>query len=297
MNTTLEFHADVDGFLAAAADHLAENPTGSTVVASVAARAKRDGTVGVPPEAGFASWWLVVRDAQGRVVGAGMRTAPQPPHALYLLTMPEDAARELARILVDRGEPVGAVNGALPAVEVFATEYAAAVGASVRRAEQMRLQEVEVLIPARETSGRARPAVLEDLDLVQKWFDAFGADAAAQAGRYDPHPPPIESRESIDKRILAGEVWLWEDPVGVPVSVTAFNPPSFGVARIGPVYTPTEHRGSGYAAAAVAEISAQLLAGGSRVCLFTDTANPTSNRVYQRLGYRPVVDMANLLIN
>ena len=72
------------------------------------------------------------------------------------------------------------------------------------------------------------------------------------------------------------------------------QPAGFGVARIGPVYTPREHRGRGYASAAVAEVSRRLLDEGVRVCLFTDQANPTSNRIYQALGYRPVVDMANL---
>ena len=46
----------------------------------------------------------------------------------------------------------------------------------------------------------------------------------------------------------------------------------------------------------MAEVSARLLAQGARVCLFTDQANPTSNKIYLALGYRPVVDMANLVI-
>ena len=57
-----------------------------------------------------------------------------------------------------------------------------------------------------------------------------------------------------------------------------------------------EERGHGYASAAVAEVSRRLLAAGHRVCLFTDQANPTSNRIYQALGYEPVVDMATLRI-
>jgi predicted GNAT family acetyltransferase len=65
---------------------------------------------------------------------------------------------------------------------------------------------------------------------------------------------------------------------------------------VGPVYTPPEHRGRGYASAAVAEVSRQILAAGDRACLFTDQANPTSNRIYESLGYRPVGDMVNLLV-
>ena len=78
--------------------------------------------------------------------------------------------------------------------------------------------------------------------------------------------------------------------------LTGANPPSFGVARIGPVYTPPAQRRKGYAGAAVAAVSALLRDAGARVCLFTDQANPTSNGVYVALGYRPVVDMVNLRI-
>ena len=43
-------------------------------------------------------------------------------------------------------------------------------------------------------------------------------------------------------------------------------------------------------------MSRHFLDQGARVCLFTDQANPTSNKIYEALGYRPVVDMVNLLI-
>jgi predicted GNAT family acetyltransferase len=78
------------------------------------------------------------------------------------------------------------------------------------------------------------------------------------------------------------------------VHVTAASRPSYGVSRIGPVYTPKEHRGRGIASAAVAEVSKLLLASGERACLFTDQANPTSNKIYEAIGYSRVVDMANL---
>ena len=78
--------------------------------------------------------------------------------------------------------------------------------------------------------------------------------------------------------------------------MTAASQPSYSVSRIGPVYTPKEHRGRGIASAAVAEVSQLLLDTGERACLFTDQANPTSNKIYKAIGYRRVVDMANLLV-
>ncbi len=89
---------------------------------------------------------------------------------------------------------------------------------------------------------------------------------------------------------------MWVDDGDTPRHLTGANPPAYGVARIGPVYTPKEHRGRGYASAAVAEVSAQLRAEGNRVTLFTDQANPTSNRIYLALGFEPVVDMVELTI-
>jgi predicted GNAT family acetyltransferase len=87
-----------------------------------------------------------------------------------------------------------------------------------------------------------------------------------------------------------------ERRLGVLVYVTGASRPIFGVSRIGPVYTPREQRGRGYAGATVAAVSRRLLDEDARVCLFTDQANPVSNALYERLGFRPVVDMANLVI-
>ena len=98
-------------FLAAAGDHLAADPVMNTVVIANAHR-PRTWPNGGPPRH---FWWLVVRDGSGAVVGAGMRTAPDPPHPLFLLPMPETRPSRLARTLHGRGEETLAVDGALPA--------------------------------------------------------------------------------------------------------------------------------------------------------------------------------------
>jgi predicted GNAT family acetyltransferase len=63
------------------------------------------------------------------------------------------------------------------------------------------------------------------------------------------------------------------------------------MVRIGPVYTPPEFRGAGYASAVTAELSLRALeAGAAEVLLYTDLDNPVSNSIYQRIGYRAVED-------
>jgi predicted GNAT family acetyltransferase len=226
-----------------------------------------------------------------------MRTAPFAPYPPYLLEMPADAALELARTLHERGEQVDAVNGALPAARTCAEELASLSGRRVEVVEHLRLFELgELRAPASRPPGHLRTATRDDVALTLAWYTAFGADAAAQAGRTEPHSMVHDDEASMLQRIEDGRVHLWCLPDGTPVHVTGDNPPSFGVARVGPVYTPHERRGQGYASAAVHEVSRRIRAAGARACLFTDQANPTSNALYQRLGYEPVEDQVNQVL-
>ena len=76
-----------------------------------------------------------------------------------------------------------------------------------------------------------------------------------------------------------------------PCRSSGFSGPTPTGIRIGPVYTPPEHRRRGYATTLVADLSAWLLEQGHRACfLYTDLANPTSNRIYVEIGYERVCD-------
>jgi GNAT superfamily N-acetyltransferase len=242
-------------------------------------------------------WWLVVRDESGAVVDTGMRTAPFAPYPLFLLPMPDEAAVALAGALHERGEDVLAINGALPAVELCAAELARLGGGRVQVSQHTRLHELGELLWPTPVPGGLQVATDDDVERVTEWFIAFAGDADEQAGRprgASAHEVP--DRAEMLRRLDTRWLWFWVDETGEPVHLTGANPPSFGIARVGPVYTPPAQRGRGWARNAVAAVSRQIQAGGARVCLFTDQANPTSNNVYATLGFRPVVDMANLVI-
>jgi GNAT superfamily N-acetyltransferase len=294
----LEFTEDPRAFLTRAGDLLEEDPVLGTVVASVTAGAVAAIDRGEPvPD--HPQWWLTVADQEsGKVVGVVMRTAPFKPYPLYVLPMPDDAATQAATALVGRGEDVSAVNGALPAARTLATELARRTGRRVHVHEHTRLHVLTKLVEPRVApDGLARVAVPADSPLALSWFRAFHTDAAEQAGRLEPeHGGEQFDEADMDARIAEGRIWLWEDGLGTPVSLVGFNAPSFGVARVGPVYTPGAHRGHGYASMLTAHVSRVLRDAGARVCLFTDQANPTSNKIYAAIGYEPVVDMANLVI-
>ncbi|HUA47153.1 MAG TPA: GNAT family N-acetyltransferase [Solirubrobacteraceae bacterium] len=98
-----------------------------------------------------------------------------------------------------------------------------------------------------------------------------------------------QSAAMVDGSIRRHGLFLWED--GRPVSMIGVNPAVAGVVRIGPVYTPAPRRRRGYAGSAVAAASRRALASDAERCmLFTDLANPTSNKIYAEVGYRRVGD-------
>jgi GNAT superfamily N-acetyltransferase len=292
----LRFFDDPVAFLDVAGDVLAAQPVLSTVVAGVAERISQQREAGVAWPEGVPCWFAVVLDGQD-VIGTAMRTAPFGEHPAYLMPMPTEAVHLLAQTLLERDEPVLGANGALPAVQTFCEEMAAATGGTARVGQHTRLFELGDLVEPRPVAGRLRPAVLDEQDLVGSWYDAFMRDADEQAGRRpgeSPHESP--TGEELARGIAGGRIFVWADDDDTPVNVTAATMPVYGVSRIGPVYTPKAQRGRGYASAAVYAVSRLLRDSGERPCLFTDQANPTSNRIYEAIGYRPLVDMANLRV-
>ncbi|MDE2868745.1 MAG: GNAT family N-acetyltransferase [Chloroflexota bacterium] len=122
---------------------------------------------------------------------------------------------------------------------------------------------------------------MSDMEPLAQWADALNTELRSE------DPPPGE--QSVRRRIGLGRMYVWDN--GGPVSMAACDGPTPRGIRINFVYTPPEHRARGYASACVADLSQLLLDEGRRFCaLFTDLANPVSNRLYARLGYRPICD-------
>jgi predicted GNAT family acetyltransferase len=152
----------------------------------------------------------------------------------------------------------------------------------------MRLYRLEGLVmPDPAPEGAPRAAAGGDVPLVGDWFAAFGREVGESDDEGD------HSAEVRDK-LGYGGVLVWE-AAGVPVSIACVTRQVAGMIRVGPVYTPPEARGHGYASAVTAAVSERALAAGAEeVLLYTDLANPVSNSIYQRIGYRPVEDRAVL---
>ncbi|MGC5361754.1 GNAT family N-acetyltransferase [Streptomyces sp. DT24] len=268
---------DVDAFRAAAGGYLAADPVRNTVLLTVAATVSSQGphAYGSDAPARF-GWWRGALD--GVVAGAFAHT---PPHHLQLGPMPDSIARTLVRDCLSGGPAVIGVGGGARTVRSVADEWAATGGSWSVHREQRCYQLGDLVWAQPRPAGAARTAEAADVPLVARWFAEF-AEAIGEGG--------TDVRAQADDRVASGRVVLWEAD-GAPVSMAGFSSVVAGQGRLAPVYTPPELRGRGYAGAATCAASEALRAAGAeRVLLFTDLANPTSNALYQRLGYRPVED-------
>ena len=265
---------DVEAFADQAWELLASAPAEQTVALSIVASLRAGQRWSdVPPVFG---WYT---DA-GAVRGAVCMT---PPFELVLAAVPDDAMAALVRTLRDRGVAVPGVNGAVPAVERFAQAWLEGTDLRPRTTFEQRLYALGTLrMPEPPPPGRGRPAAEGEVELAARWLRAFQEEAGV-------HSTDVASAARAG--IADGRLWLWEDEGGAPVSLAARTPAAAGVSRIAPVYTPPQARRRGYGAAVTAACSADALTrGADHIVLFTDLANPTSNSVYKRIGFRPLSD-------
>jgi uncharacterized protein len=270
-------HETAGDFLARAGDFLTAREAEHNLILGISSRLQRE-----PILYGEPAYLATVED-EGRVIGVTMRT---PPHNLILSEIDDEAA--IAVVLEDAREVFGTIPGVVgpkaPVAE-FAELWQEATGTEAQLEIAQRCFRAEHVKAPPDVSGAMRVYEGRDRELAVEWMDAFVAEALHG-------PEPESSAEFVDRRAEDpdGGLVIWDD--GEAVSMAGFGGRTPNGIRIGPVYTPTELRGRGYASALTAALTQRLLDEGRQFCfLFTDLANPTSNSIYQRIGYRPVSDV------
>ena len=271
---------DVDAFLARAGRFLEAREVEHALMLGICSQVRQFAELFASDPPRFA----VVTDAADRVVAATLRT---PPNNQVLSEADDQSAADaLADALA--GEEIPGVTGPKEVVARFARRWSAVTGqrAELEVAERVfRLD--EVVPPRRPASGSWRLGQPRDREIVARWIVDFAAEAV-------PGQPPILDPLAAADRWIAGvyrTIYLWEDGGEVVSMVGAGGETANGI-RIGPVYTPPDRRGRGYATSLTAAATQDQLDRGRRfVTLFTDLANPTSNHIYESIGYRPVRDV------
>ena len=226
-------------------------------------------------------YFAVVEDA-GTVVAAAIRT---PPNKLVVSgTRHLEAVRSISDDLAAEGAQLPGVLAEPDVARAFADAWSERTGVRSELATRERIYLLRSVIPPRPAAGRLRVAGASDRELLIDWLVDFWTEAVGDATREDGVAGADRWLRGIDRTM-----YLWED--GRIVSMCGAGGPTPLGIRIGPVYTPPELRGRGYATACVAAVSQLQLEGGRRFCfLYTNLANPTSNHIYQAIGYEPVCD-------
>lgn len=271
-------HGDAAAFLRRAMAFLAAREAEHNLLLGIAGQ-----LVGAPRSYAEGPY-LATAERGGKVVAAALMT---PPYTLQL-SLADDAGA-VAAIAADvrtSHETLPGVGGPVEVATTFADRWRERSGQAVRPGMAQRIYALDTVVSVAGVPGRWRRATAADGALLVSWTEAFSAEALGEsaAGRVE---------RTVDQRLGArdGGFFLWEDRV--PGCMVGYSGPTPNGIRIAPVYTPSALRGRGYASAATAAASQALLNEGRRFCfLFTDLANPTSNRTYARVGYRPVIEVA-----
>ena len=224
---------------------------------------------------------------QGRVAGVAVMTPPKRIILSKIDTNLQAAMVHLVRHLRRIDVQIPGVVG--PAVEAQAFTDCWVEGSldvSVRLSKRMRVFEARTAANLPLSPGNMRFARTDDHSLMARWIVAFSEELG--------EPVNLESaRSRTEKPIKNQELYIWDHDG--PVSIAGVSRPMRNGTTIGPVYTPPEHRGKGYATSCVLLLTKKLLSDSYSFCsLYTDLSNPTSNSIYMKIGYVPIGDALEL---
>ena len=259
---------DADEFQACAADFI-ESSMQHNVLATILLSVLDGRYRRRPPVFGYQL------DSSGAVTAAALRT---PPLALLTSEVEPSEVAPMLDAWLAADPDLSGVTGPPATVRALAAGWRDRRGGVTRLTRSMAMHALQTVhdlpVPA---PGRLRPARRSERDLLISWWQGFADEAGSYGG--------AQAIALVDARLDQDGIFVWED--GEAVSLVSTSPAVAGVVRIGPVYTPAQCRRRGYGGTAVAAVSRQALARGADACmLFTDLANPTSNKIYAEVGYR-----------
>ncbi|HEV2293125.1 MAG TPA: GNAT family N-acetyltransferase [Tepidisphaeraceae bacterium] len=226
---------------------------------------------------------LAVTDAGGATVAVALMT---PGRHILMTRAPAGAVRAVARHLDAHGIAPPGIQAPRDVVDEFVRSWRTLTGAVARSPVSMGIhQATRIFPPARPAPGKIRTGESADLELLERWAAAF----AQEIGEPQLADPAITRR-----RIMKGQLMIWEDG-GQAVAMAGSAGETPNGIRVNAVYTPPPFRNRGYASTLVATLSQQLLDAGRRFCfLYTDLANPTSNKIYRAIGYEPIAQSTRI---
>lgn len=269
-------YPDVFSFAERAAPWLLQSEAENNLILGIIEQLKNATIAGMAPP------YFVTVEQAGHVVGCVFRT---PPYKLGLTRLPHGAIADLVNEVADVFDELPAVMGPAAQTRAFAEAWAMSRNQNCRPSMHQRIYELRSVIPpAPMPPGQLRLANKHDVELLVSWLNEFSTET--RVGTVNVHA-------FAENHIHNKTVFLWEVD-GEPRTSSLYSGKTPNGVRVGFVYTAPEFRRRGYASACVAAVSKRALDSGySFCCLYTDLSNPTSNNIYQRIGYTVVCDVVD----
>ncbi|MDY6897744.1 MAG: GNAT family N-acetyltransferase [Cyanobacteriota bacterium] len=228
--------------------------------------------------------YLAIVEQDKNIVAVAMMTIPYN----LLLSQVKDlkAIDIIIQDLQQKYESLTNVNAPVIESKAFTDKWCSLTGKSYESKLSLRIFKLEKVEFTSQVQGNLRLATENDKQLLKFWYDAFYLEALGKK------TSNLDSESWVERVLQKKIAYLWENEIPVSIACSTRSTPN-GIG-INMVYTPPEYRKKGYAGACVAGLSQTLLDKGYKFCfLFTDLSNPTSNKIYQKIGYQPVADWNN----
>ncbi len=277
MNTAT-FFSDARAFVDQTLPDLSRDETRNNLILGLALRLKQDRHAYTEQDPLMA----VVSDESGKNLAMAIMT---PPFPMIVQSEPlhPQALETLADALLKNGWNLPGVNGVSEVSDAFAQIWDRMTGQIVGLLMSLRAYELRKVADLEYPTGEMRVAEEKDAQKVAEMQNAMREELVLQPGN-------AATVESALKTIQQQLTFFWVVDGEVVSITTAVRPQIKGICISG-VYTPPEFRRRGYARALVAEVTKEMLSRGFELTnLFTDLANPTSNKIYQEVGYKAVCD-------
>jgi uncharacterized protein len=234
-----------------------------------------------PHRYGKSDPWFCTLEDEDNIYAVAIRT---PPFKILLSYFSGDVrtnAKNLVKSISNREKVIPGVAGEKELADCFTELWCQQHNVTVHHKIAQRIYRLTQVNDVPAAPGHLRLATETDKELMIKWAHAFHLDTFGESS--------VVPEEDFIPRAARREVFIWEE--GKPVSIAFKTRPTEKGITVAGVYTPPEFRRQGYATSCVAEVCRHILQSGYEFCtLYTDLANPTSNSIYKKIGFREVCD-------
>ncbi len=206
-----------------------------------------------------------------------------------------ESITQAAQFIYDIGWRFPMIDGETKTADLFQVAWQGITQRAIKSRREMIVHRLDTVQPPVVCDGNMRLSKDSEVDMLSQWFVDFTNDthlAEQKKTSFD------EAKLRMQRHHDAGQAYIWENEKGEAVSMTCITRELINAVNLSLVFTPRAHRGHGYASACVATLSQTMLDKGYKFCsLFTDAANPTSNKIYRQIGYKQILETRNIVLS